>query len=101
MIICIDATGIVDWLNSFIEHAEDNVHDHSSQVDPEKIFECLSCAEVQKGVLFFPNIQESGVLGLNLVELDVVVVVSILVMVQLKLGVKFFCDSHWVGSMIS
>ena len=48
LIICVDIAGIVDRLDSLVKYAEHNVNDHGAEIDPEKVFECLTCAEVQK-----------------------------------------------------
>jgi len=55
LIICVNAACIVDWLDSLIEDAENNVDDHRHQVDPEEVLECLSGTEVQKAELRYAS----------------------------------------------
>lgn len=35
LIISIDTASIIDWLDSFVKNAEDNVHDDGCHVNPE------------------------------------------------------------------
>ena len=56
--VCINIAWVIDWLNSFVYHAEKDVNNHWCQINPEKIFECLPGLKVEEWVLLNTCAQE-------------------------------------------
>ena len=58
--VAINAACIIDWFNSFVKNAENDVNDNWSQVNPEQVFECFSSSKVKEWILHSSSGEEVG-----------------------------------------
>ena len=40
--IAINTAGVINWLDPLVDHAEKDVNDDGSQINPEEVLKCLS-----------------------------------------------------------